>query len=53
MIPVIIVSARQEETYIVSALDLRRDDYITKPFINSILLARVRTALRKGHFMGK
>ena len=48
-IPVVIISARHEEKIIVSALDHGADDYITKPFNNSILMARVRTALRKGH----
>ena len=48
-IPIIIVSARHEENYIVSALDNGADDYIVKPFNNSILLARLRTALRNGH----
>ncbi len=48
-IPVIIISARHEERIIVSALDGGADDYITKPFNNVILMARIRTALRKGH----
>ncbi len=45
--PVVIVSARQQEEDIVSALDQGADDYIAKPFNNSVLMARVRTALRK------
>ncbi len=45
-IPVIIVSARGDETEKVKALDLGADDYITKPFGTSELLARIRTALR-------
>ncbi|MDR0287837.1 MAG: response regulator transcription factor [Clostridiales bacterium] len=45
-IPVIIVSARGHEREKVSALDLGADDYITKPFGPSELLARIRTALR-------
>ncbi len=49
LIPVIIISARHEEKTIVSALDNGADDYITKPFNNSILMARIRTALRNGH----
>lgn len=49
MTPIIIISARQGENFIVTALDQGADDYITKPFSNSILMARVRTALRKGH----
>lgn len=46
-IPVIVVSARQDEGEKVAALDAGADDYVTKPFGNSELLARVRTALRQ------
>lgn len=49
LIPIIIISARHDEKIIVSALDGGADDYITKPFNNAILVARIRTALRKGH----
>ena len=45
-VPVLIVSAREEENQKVEALDLGADDYITKPFGTSELLARIRTALR-------
>ena len=44
--PVIVVSARGEESDKVQALDLGADDYISKPFGTSELLARIRTALR-------
>nr|WP_294680514.1 response regulator transcription factor [uncultured Anaerotignum sp.] len=44
--PVIVVSARGEESDKVEALDLGADDYISKPFGTSELLARIRTALR-------
>lgn len=44
--PVLIVSARDKESEKVSALDMGADDYITKPFGISELMARVRTALR-------
>lgn len=47
-IPIIVVSARGREADKVQALDLGADDYITKPFGSSELLARIRTALR--HF---
>ena len=40
------ISARTQEQDKVLALDLGADDYITKPFGNSELLARIRTALR-------
>ena len=45
-VPIIIISARTQETEKVTALDLGADDYITKPFGTSELLARIRTALR-------
>lgn len=44
--PVIVVSARTHERDKVGALDLGADDYITKPFGTSELLARIRTAIR-------
>ena len=45
-VPVIVISARIQETEKVAALDAGADDYITKPFGTSELLARIRTALR-------
>lgn len=45
-IPVIVVSARQEEQEKVEALDSGANDYVTKPFGNDELLARIRTAIR-------
>ncbi len=45
-LPVIVVSARIDEDVKVQALDAGADDYITKPFGTSELLARIRTALR-------
>ena len=45
-IPIIVVSARGHEREKVEALDLGADDYITKPFGTSELLARIRTGLR-------
>lgn len=45
-IPIIVISARIQEGDKVQALDQGADDYITKPFGNSELLARIRTALR-------
>lgn len=46
MVPIIVLSARTEESDKVSALDLGANDYITKPFGTAELLARVRAALR-------
>ena len=44
--PIIVISARSAEKEKVAALDLGADDYITKPFGTSELLARIRTSLR-------
>lgn len=49
MIPIIVVSARDHERDKVECLDLGADDYVTKPFGTSELLARIRTALRHAH----
>ena len=46
MVPIIVLSARTEESDKVSALDLGANDYITKPFGTAELLARARAALR-------
>lgn len=45
-IPIIVISARTAENEKVLALDLGADDYITKPFGTSELLARIRASLR-------
>lgn len=45
-LPVIVVSARGYEREKVEALDLGADDYVTKPFGTSELLARIRTGIR-------
>jgi len=46
-IPIIIVTAKGEESDIVTGLELGADDYITKPFSPKVLLARVRAVLRR------
>ncbi len=50
-VPIIIISARDEESEKVMALDLGADDYITKPFGTRELLARIRTSLRHRHVL--
>ena len=47
--PIIVVSARSEDTDKVAALDAGADDYLTKPFSVDELLARLRVALRRVH----
>ncbi|MBQ7702791.1 MAG: response regulator transcription factor [Firmicutes bacterium] len=44
--PIIVISARTQEKEKVEALDAGADDYVTKPFGTSELLARIRTSLR-------
>jgi len=46
-VPIIVVSARQEEQQKIQALDMGADDYVTKPFYMGELLARIRVGLRK------
>lgn len=46
-IPVIMLTALSEEADIVTGLELGADDYVTKPFSPSVLLARVKAALRR------
>ncbi|MFA5083526.1 MAG: two-component system response regulator KdpE [Hydrogenophilaceae bacterium] len=46
-VPILILSARTDETDKVSALDAGADDYLTKPFSLAELLARVRALLRR------
>jgi diguanylate cyclase (GGDEF)-like protein len=45
-IPVIMLSASDDEDQIVAALEFGADDYVTKPYIPKVLLARIRTSLR-------
>jgi two-component system KDP operon response regulator KdpE len=45
-IPIIVLSVREDEATKVAALDLGADDYLTKPFGMSELMARIRVALR-------
>lgn len=45
-IPIIVLSARSQESNKVSALDAGADDYLTKPFSIGELLARIRVSLR-------
>lgn len=46
-IPIIMLTAKGEESDIVAGLDLGADDYITKPFSPKILLARIKAIMRR------
>lgn len=46
-VPVIILTAREEEEDKILGLEIGADDYITKPFSVGELLARIRTTLRR------
>jgi two-component system KDP operon response regulator KdpE len=46
IVPVIVISAREQEGDKIKALDRGADDYLTKPFGAGELLARIRAALR-------
>lgn len=45
-IPIIVVSARDQDKEKAAALDLGADDYLTKPFSATELMARIRVAIR-------
>ncbi len=46
-IPILMVTAKDEESDVVTGLELGADDYIVKPFRMKELIARVRAALRR------
>ena len=45
-LPIIVVSARDQDNEKAAALDLGADDYLTKPFSATELMARIRVSLR-------
>ncbi len=46
--PIVMLTARTETAEVVAGLELGADDYVTKPFEGSELVARVRAVLRRG-----
>lgn len=52
-LPVILVTARNEEIDRVLGLELGADDYISKPYSSRELVARLRAILRRASFMEK
>jgi DNA-binding response OmpR family regulator len=51
-IPIVMLTAKGEETDVVVGLTLGADDYVTKPFSIKILLARLATVLRRSEAAG-
>lgn len=49
-VPIIVISARSEDTDKIDALDAGADDYLTKPFSVEELLARLRASLRRAMY---
>ena len=47
-IPVVIISAKNEELDVVLGLELGADDYVAKPFSPKILFSRIKAVLRRG-----
>ncbi len=48
---ILMLTARGEEADMVSGLEAGADDYVVKPFSNRVLLARVRSLLRRGEIL--
>jgi two-component system, OmpR family, alkaline phosphatase synthesis response regulator PhoP len=46
-VPVVMVTARAQESDVVAGLEIGADDYVTKPFSPRVLVARVRSVLRR------
>lgn len=46
-VPIIMVTAKGEDSDIITGLEMGADDYITKPFSPKVLIARIRTVLRR------
>ncbi len=47
-IPVVIISAKDEELDVLLGLELGADDYVAKPFSPKILMSRIKAVLRRG-----
>jgi two-component system alkaline phosphatase synthesis response regulator PhoP len=51
-VPIVMLTAKSEEADIVTGLELGADDYVTKPFSPRVLLARIRSVLRRQVVVG-
>ena len=52
-VPIIMLTAKSDESDIVVGLEVGADDYITKPFSNKVLCARIRSVLRRSQGGGE
>jgi len=46
-IPIIMLTAKSEETDVIIGLEMGADDYVAKPFSNKVLIARIKSVLRR------
>ena len=51
-IPIIMLTAKSEESDIVIGLEMGADDYLPKPFSPKVLIARIKSVLRRGRHPG-
>lgn len=52
-VPIIFLTASDEETSIIMGLDIGGDDYITKPFKLGVLMSRINALLRRANAFGR
>lgn len=50
-IPVIVITVQDEETSLIKAFEMNADDYLTKPFRQMELIARLKSAIKKRSFL--
>ncbi|QSH40656.1 response regulator transcription factor [Lentisphaerota bacterium ZTH] len=49
-IPIIMLTAKSEETDVIIGLEMGADDYITKPFSTKVLVARIKSVVRRSRY---
>ncbi|MCP3967654.1 MAG: response regulator transcription factor [Lentisphaerae bacterium] len=49
-IPIIMLTAKSEETDVIIGLEMGADDYITKPFSTKVLVARIKSVVRRSKY---
>lgn len=52
-IPVIMLTAKSEESDVITGLEVGADDYLPKPFSPKVLIARIRSVLRRSRSQGQ